>query len=173
MRARHMRTRWHNSLSLIQIISKNPPYAPSVACILGRKCSELVVTYHVDTSRRCAWNSFIGINFRILHCILVRTMATELATEITAEGDVTAISASLSDALWPLEFFPIPQARSVHGKSFPLGIRLKAGERFPDVESASRHIESLADKGVFNDLLADRELPQIHDHKELPVEALN
>lgn len=100
-------------------------------------------------------------------------MATELATEITTGGDVVSISASLSEALSPLEFFAIPQARSVHGKSFPLGIRVKAGEGFPDVESASRHIESLADKRVFDELLADRELPQIHDHKELPVEALN
>lgn len=87
-------------------------------------------------------------------------MATELATEITTGGDVIPISASLGEALSPLEFFPIPQARSIHGKSFPLGIRVKAGEEFSDVESASRHIESLADNGVFDGLLADRERPR-------------
>ena len=63
-----------------------------------------------------------------------------------------------TDVDTPLETFTIPHARTVHGQEFPLGVRVKKGAKIDDADSAARHIEALADRGVFDQLLVNREL---------------
>ncbi|EXJ89959.1 hypothetical protein A1O3_03026 [Capronia epimyces CBS 606.96] len=53
----------------------------------------------------------------------------------------------------PIEIFPVPQSRSVHGNAFPLGIRVKEGHQFQDIDAAVRRIEELAQTGLFDGLL--------------------
>jgi len=55
-----------------------------------------------------------------------------------------------------IETFHIPNHRTVHGGVFPLGIRVKAGRAFKDIDAAVAHIESLAGVGIFDSLLAQR-----------------
>lgn len=55
-----------------------------------------------------------------------------------------------------IEIFDIPNGRKVHGNSFPLGLRVKEGSSFEDVDSAARSIEALTDGGTFNSLLIHR-----------------
>lgn len=81
-------------------------------------------------------------------------MATSVTT-LQATDSAAEVLTQPAD-IAPLEFFSIPQAREVHGNAFPLGILVNQGEQFPDVDAAARHIEGLADKGVFNQLLANR-----------------
>ncbi|CAH0057803.1 unnamed protein product [Clonostachys solani] len=52
-----------------------------------------------------------------------------------------------------IEIFEIPNERKVHGKSFPLGVKVKDGAPFKGLNDAITHIESLADRGTFNTLL--------------------
>ncbi|CAK7215433.1 hypothetical protein SBRCBS47491_002487 [Sporothrix bragantina] len=54
-----------------------------------------------------------------------------------------------------IETFAIPGARVVHGKAFPLGIRVKGGQAFEDIDSAVAHIDQLAEQGTLDDLLRD------------------
>ncbi|KAK7754734.1 hypothetical protein SLS62_003292 [Diatrype stigma] len=58
------------------------------------------------------------------------------------------------DADAAFEIFEIPNGRKVHGNSFPLGIRVKEGSSFEDIDSAVRSIETLTDRGTFNSLLS-------------------
>lgn len=67
-----------------------------------------------------------------------------------------AASASTNNSDAPLEAFDIPGARAVHGNAFPLGIRVKQDAAFNDIDATVQIIESLADKGVFNQLLTNR-----------------
>ncbi|CAK7224455.1 hypothetical protein SEUCBS140593_005575 [Sporothrix eucalyptigena] len=54
-----------------------------------------------------------------------------------------------------IETFAIPGARVVHGKVFPLGLRVKEGQSFADIDEAVSHIEALADQGTLDSLLTD------------------
>lgn len=56
-----------------------------------------------------------------------------------------------------IEVFEIPNERKVHGKSFPLGVKVKDGAPFKGLNDAIAHIESLTDRGTFNTLLRRRE----------------
>ncbi|KAI8207773.1 Clavaminate synthase-like protein [Colletotrichum sp. SAR 10_76] len=51
-----------------------------------------------------------------------------------------------------VEIFSIPGSRTVHGQDFPLGIRVKKGQSFIDIDDAISHFKALADKNVFNKL---------------------
>jgi len=55
-----------------------------------------------------------------------------------------------------IETFEVPVSRSVHGKSFPLGIKPRDGTAFANVDDAAGHIAKLAEEGVFNSLLTNR-----------------
>ncbi|QKX56949.1 uncharacterized protein TRUGW13939_04057 [Talaromyces rugulosus] len=54
-----------------------------------------------------------------------------------------------------IETFEVPVSRSVHGKSFPLGIKPRDGTAFANVDDAAGHIAKLAEEGVFNSLLTN------------------
>ncbi|KAF5482988.1 Clavaminate synthase-like protein [Colletotrichum siamense] len=54
-----------------------------------------------------------------------------------------------------VEIFSIPGSRTVHGQDFPLGIRVKKGQSFIDIDDAISHLKALADKNVFNKLLTN------------------
>ncbi|KAJ4998473.1 Clavaminate synthase-like protein [Colletotrichum sp. SAR 10_66] len=54
-----------------------------------------------------------------------------------------------------VEIFSIPGSRTVHGQDFPLGIRVKKGQSFIDIDDAISHFKALADKNVFNKLLTN------------------
>ncbi|KAJ3955012.1 hypothetical protein N0V92_008478 [Colletotrichum tropicale] len=54
-----------------------------------------------------------------------------------------------------VEIFSIPGSRTVHGQDFPLGIRVKKGQSFIDIDDATSHLKALADKNVFNKLLTN------------------
>ncbi|CAK7218987.1 hypothetical protein SCUCBS95973_003668 [Sporothrix curviconia] len=54
-----------------------------------------------------------------------------------------------------IETFDVPGARVVHGKAFPLGIRVKEGQAFSDIDAAVAHIDRLAEQGTLDDLLRD------------------
>ncbi|KAF0317958.1 hypothetical protein GQ607_014808 [Colletotrichum asianum] len=54
-----------------------------------------------------------------------------------------------------VEIFSIPGSRTVHGQDFPLGIRVKKGQSFIDIDDAISQLKALADKNVFNKLLTN------------------
>ncbi|KAI8275932.1 hypothetical protein K4K60_008246 [Colletotrichum sp. SAR11_57] len=54
-----------------------------------------------------------------------------------------------------VEIFSIPGSRTVHSQDFPLGIRVKKGQSFIDIDDVLSHLKALADKNVFNKLLTD------------------
>ncbi|KAJ0350595.1 hypothetical protein COL154_013239 [Colletotrichum chrysophilum] len=54
-----------------------------------------------------------------------------------------------------VEIFSIPGSRTVHGQDFPLGIRVKKGQSFIDIDDAISHLKALADKNIVNKLLTD------------------
>jgi hypothetical protein len=55
-----------------------------------------------------------------------------------------------------IETFAIPGSRTVHGKTFPLGIRPKDDQQFQTVESAVDYLKELAETGVFDQPLSQR-----------------
>lgn len=81
-------------------------------------------------------------------------MATATFETLATPAPTSAASQLSIDAA--IEVFYIPNSRKVHGHSFPLGIRVKEGSSFPDLDAAISYIESLADRGTFNGLLSQR-----------------
>lgn len=70
-----------------------------------------------------------------------------------------AFSTNISEALQlggKIETFTIPGSRTVHGKTFPLGIRPKDDQQFQTTESAVEYLKGLAETGVFDQLLSQR-----------------
>lgn len=55
-----------------------------------------------------------------------------------------------------LEFFDIPLSRRVQGNAFPLGLRLNSDGDSASLEGILKHIEELADRGAFRELLQKR-----------------
>lgn len=61
-----------------------------------------------------------------------------------------------------IETFEVPASRSVHGKSFPLGIKPKDNKKFANIDDATEYISKLAEEGVFNSLLTNCSSLPIH-----------
>lgn len=55
-----------------------------------------------------------------------------------------------------IETFEVPASRSVHSKSFPLGIKPRDNTKLANVDDAAEYIAKLAEEGVFNSLLTNR-----------------
>jgi hypothetical protein len=76
------------------------------------------------------------------------TMAVSTATE--------AGSSEVSQLGSRIETFAVPGTRTVHGKTFPLGIRPKEDQEFENAESAVAYLKELSEKGVFDSLITQR-----------------
>jgi hypothetical protein len=77
-----------------------------------------------------------------------KTMATTTATT-TSSSETLQLGSKI-------ETFAVPGSRTVHGKTFPLGIRPKDDQQFQTVESAVEYLKGLAETGVFDRLLSQR-----------------
>ena len=58
-----------------------------------------------------------------------------------------------------LEFFEIPLSRQVQGNAFPLGVKVSDSTGWANLEDILIHIEDLADRRLFRDLLQKRKRP--------------
>lgn len=81
-----------------------------------------------------------------------------MAAVLSPKAAVSAAQSSLPTLGddFAIEIFDIPQQRTVHGNAFPLGIRVKEGYQFPDIDVAVKYVEELALRGLFNKLLTNR-----------------
>lgn len=80
------------------------------------------------------------------------TVLQPVAAPLTSSASGPAFGADV-----PIELFEVPKSRTVHGNVFPLGIRVKEGHQFQNIDTAVRHIEDMAQTGLFDGLLQSRE----------------
>ncbi|KPI45303.1 Clavaminate synthase-like protein [Cyphellophora attinorum] len=76
-------------------------------------------------------------------------------TTQTTTSRITASEPEGLDNDSRLETFAIPGSRVIHGKVFPLGIRVKDGQSFTSAAEAASYLETIARRGLWNDLLRD------------------
>lgn len=74
---------------------------------------------------------------------------------------ITSLPGRTTDT-FSLEHFQIPEARSVHGESFPLGLKPSQPSNDLTIEEVGKQIKDLSEKGVFRELLNKRKVPIIH-----------
>jgi hypothetical protein len=82
-------------------------------------------------------------------------MSAAAAISIPVQPAAVSAKGAVEDG-GSLEVFDIPGSRSVHGNTFPLGLRAKPGAEFNDLQSAIDHVELLASRGTIHSLLTTR-----------------
>lgn len=83
---------------------------------------------------------------------------TEISNVLQRDLNQSAGGPGKSDSL-SLEFFEIPLNRQVQGNAFPLGLKVSDNSGSANLEYVLKHIEELAGRGLFRELLQTRKSP--------------